>query len=66
MWMAHSIKGIRPKYHNQRIRIKTHDNDHYHEELSELYVTTLGDNDIIFGTDWLHDTTQRSIGPYHK
>ena len=28
--------------------------DHYHEECSELYVTTLGDHDIIFGTDWLH------------
>ena len=37
----------------QRICIKTFE-DHYHEELSELYVTTLGDHDIIFGTDWLH------------
>ena len=37
----------------QHIHIKTLD-DHYHEELSELYVTTLGDHDIIFGTDWLH------------
>jgi hypothetical protein len=37
----------------QRIRIKTQDG-HYHEENAELYVTTLGDNDIIFGTDWLH------------
>ena len=37
----------------QRIRIKTLDNA-YHEELSELYVTTLGDHDIILGTDWLH------------
>ena len=37
----------------QRIRIKTLE-DHYHEELSELYVTTLGDHDIIFRTDWLH------------
>ena len=37
----------------QCIHINTH-NNHYHEELSELYVTTLGDNDIIFGTDWLH------------
>ena len=37
----------------QRIRIKTLNND-FHEELSELYVTTLGDHDIIFGTDWLH------------
>ena len=37
----------------QCICIKTLE-DHYHEELSELYVTTLGDHDIIFGTDWLH------------
>ena len=37
----------------QRIRIRTLDN-HYHEELAELYVTTIGDNDIILGTDWLH------------
>jgi hypothetical protein len=37
----------------QRIRIKTL-NDQFHEETSELYVTTLGDHDIIFGTDWLH------------
>ena len=37
----------------QKIRIKTIDND-FHEETSELYVTTLGDHDIIFGTDWLH------------
>ena len=37
----------------QRIHIKTPE-DHYHEELSELYVTTLGDHDIILGTDWLH------------
>jgi len=36
----------------QRIRIKVKED--YHEELSELYVTTLGDHDIIFGTDWLH------------
>ena len=37
----------------QKIRIKTSKED-YHEELSELYVTTLGDHDIILGTDWLH------------
>ena len=37
----------------QRIRIKT-TSSHSHKELSELYVTALGDNDIIFGTDWLH------------
>jgi hypothetical protein len=37
----------------QKIWIKTVEDD-YHEELAELYVTTLGDHDIIFGTDWLH------------
>ena len=37
----------------QHIHIKTLE-DHYHEELSELYVTTLGDHNIIFRTDWLH------------
>ena len=37
----------------QKIQIKTVDDD-FHEETSELYVTTLGDHDIIFGTDWLH------------
>jgi hypothetical protein len=36
----------------QRIRIKTPDG-HFHEETAELYVTTLADHDIIFGTDWL-------------
>ena len=36
----------------QTIRIKTPD-DQFHEERSELYVTSLGDHDIIFGTDWL-------------
>ena len=36
----------------QTIRIKSLD-DQYHEERSELYVTSLGDHDIIFGTDWL-------------
>jgi hypothetical protein len=34
------------------IQIKS-PNDQYHEECSELYVTSLGDHDIIFGTDWL-------------
>ena len=37
----------------QKIHIKTGE-DKFHEETSELYVTTLGDHDIIFGTDWLH------------
>jgi hypothetical protein len=37
----------------QRIRIKTLD-DQFHEETLGLYVTTLADHDIIFGTDWLH------------
>jgi hypothetical protein len=36
----------------QWIRIKTPDG-HFHEETAELYVTTLADHDIIFGTDWL-------------
>ena len=36
----------------QMIRIKSLGNKH-HEETSELYVTSLGDHDIIFGTDWL-------------
>ena len=36
----------------QTIRIKSPSNE-YHEEQSELYVTTLGDHDVIFGTDWL-------------
>jgi hypothetical protein len=37
----------------QVLRIKTPAGN-YHEEQTELYVTTLGDQDIIFGTDWLH------------
>ena len=37
----------------QLICIKTLE-DHYHEELSELYITTLGDHNIILRTDWLH------------
>ena len=36
----------------QTIQIKSLGNEH-HEETSELYVTSLGDHDIIFGTDWL-------------
>ena len=36
----------------QTIRIKSLSNE-YHKETSELYVTSLGDHDIIFGTDWL-------------
>ena len=36
----------------QTIRIKSLSNEH-HEETSELYVTSLGDHDIIFRTDWL-------------
>jgi hypothetical protein len=36
----------------QVICIKSLDNN-FHEETSELYVTSLGDHDIIFGTDWL-------------
>lgn len=37
----------------QKIWIKTF-KDNYHEKLSELYVTTLGDHNIILGIDWLH------------
>jgi hypothetical protein len=37
----------------QRIQIKTLEEE-FHEETTELYVTTLGDHDIILGTDWLH------------
>ena len=37
----------------QKICIKTSANE-FHKELSELYVTTLGDHDIILGTNWLH------------
>ena len=29
----------------------------YHEEHSEFYVTTIGDHDIILGTDWLKHIT---------
>ena len=36
----------------QTIRIKSPGNE-YHEKRSELYVTALGDHDVIFGTDWL-------------
>ena len=36
----------------QMIRIKSPSNE-YHEERSELYITALGDHDVIFGTDWL-------------
>jgi hypothetical protein len=36
----------------QTIQIKSLTNE-YHEETWELYVTSLGDHNIIFGTDWL-------------
>ena len=36
----------------QTIRIKSPSNK-YHKERSELYVTALGDHNVIFGTDWL-------------
>jgi hypothetical protein len=36
----------------QTIQIKS-PNDQYHEERSELYITSLRDHDIIFRTDWL-------------
>ena len=36
----------------QTIRIKSPSNEYY-EELLELYITALGDHDVIFGTDWL-------------
>ncbi len=36
----------------QKIRVMTLEG-HFHKELSELYVTMLGDQDIILGTDWL-------------
>jgi hypothetical protein len=45
-------KGIIQYTTIQTIRIKSLTNE-YHEETSELYVTSLGDHDIIFGTDWL-------------
>jgi hypothetical protein len=37
----------------QCIHIKTIEHQ-FHKESVELYVTTLGDHDIILGTDWLH------------
>jgi hypothetical protein len=36
----------------QTIHIKSLTNEH-HQEQAELYVTALGNHDIIFGTDWL-------------
>ena len=36
----------------QNIRIKTIEGQ-YHDERTELYVTGLGDHDILLGTDWL-------------
>ena len=36
----------------QTIRIKSPENE-YHKERSELYVTALGDHNVIFRTDWL-------------
>jgi len=36
----------------QRLQIRTAD-DAYHDETVEFYVTTLGEHDIILGTDWL-------------
>jgi hypothetical protein len=36
----------------QTIQILAPQNQH-HEERSEFYVTTIGDHDIILGTDWL-------------
>ncbi len=37
----------------QTLQIKNHATD-FHQEHAELYVTSLADQDIIFGTDWLH------------
>ena len=36
----------------QRVRITT-PTGQFHEEQSEFYITTIGDHDIILGTDWL-------------
>ena len=36
----------------QTIRIKSPENE-YHKEQLELYVTALGNHNVIFGTDWL-------------
>lgn len=36
----------------QQLRIKSLTNA-FHEETAELYITSLGDHDIILGTDWL-------------
>src|SRR6266571_4801113 len=36
----------------QKLQIRTAE-DAYHDETVEFYITTLGEHDIILGTDWL-------------
>lgn len=50
-----NVMGWVRHYTVQRVRIYSRDGHSYHEELVELYVTDIGDHDVILGTDWLDE-----------
>lgn len=50
---SENIMGYVTHFTIQRVRIYNHDRSSYHEEEIELYVTDIGDHDVILGSDWL-------------
>lgn len=52
---SENVMGWVRHYTVQLVRIYSRDGQSYHEELIELYVTDIGDHDVILGTDWLDE-----------
>ena len=50
---SENILGWVRHYTRQKIRIPSDKPDSYHDEIAEFYITDIGDNDVILGTDWL-------------
>ncbi|RDX41063.1 hypothetical protein OH76DRAFT_1322931, partial [Lentinus brumalis] len=44
-WVRHTT--------TQTVRIYSRNGRSYHEERAEFYITDIGDQDMILGTDWL-------------
>ena len=65
---SENILGWVRHYTRQKIRIPSEKPDSYHDETAEFYITDIGDNDIILGTDWLQhhnpevNWVERSLG----
>ncbi len=51
---SENIMGWVQHYTIQYVCIYSQDGQSYYEELVELYVTDIGDHNIILGTDWLN------------